>query len=281
MRLQPFPRGTAEALSGRAPVLRLQAFPGTKRPDPLFDAIPTRHTNKRAYETNRSVASRDLDAIARAASIPGCKLELITDVRKVAALAALCRDGMAVDVSDRARNEETAAWFRFDDEELAQKRDGFGIGQSGVGGFSKWMAETFFLSRDSAANPEGSFSRKSVELTWEQASSASAFALLTTSDNTREAQFAAGRSYVRAQLAAEARGIRTQPFSQLLQEYAAMLPLRRQLDAALGIPGSTTPQMLFRLGFAEPTVRSPRRSVAALLERAAQRPNAAADAGGR
>ncbi len=278
VRQRPFPEGTADALSGKAPVLRLELLPGAKRADPLFDAITTRHTNKRAYEPNRSLPSRDLDAIAQAASIPGCKLELITDARKVAELAELCRDAMAVDASDRARNEETAAWFRFDDEELAQKRDGFGIEQGGIGGFTKWIAETFLLSRASAADPEGSFAKKSVALTWEQAASASAFALLTTSDNTRSAQLAAGQSYVRAQLAAEARGIRTQPFSQLLQEYAAMLPLRQKLDVALGIRASSTPQMLFRLGYAEPTVHSPRRCVAALFERADGRHEAAADA---
>lgn len=127
------------------------------------------------------------------------------------------------------------------------------------------MAETFFLSRKSAGAPSGTFAKKSVELCWEQASSASAFAWVTTARNRGSDQLAAGRSYVRVQLAAEQLGIRSQPFSQLLQEYPAMTRLREEFKGEFGVRPGDTAQMLFRLGYAEPTRHSPRRPLSELL----------------
>jgi hypothetical protein len=117
------------------------------------------------------------------------------------------------------------------------------------------------------ANPAGSFAKKSIELAWEQASSASAFGLLTTPANERSDQLDAGRGFVRAQLSATSFGIQSQPHSQLLEEYAAMLPLAERFRRSFA-PSGRTVQMLFRLGYAEATLHSPRRPFTALLERA-------------
>jgi hypothetical protein len=119
----------------------------------------------------------------------------------------------------------------------------------------------------------GSFAKKSVELTWEEASSASAFGLLTTPGNERSDQLDAGRSFVRAQLSATSSGIQSQPHFQLLEEYAAMAPLAARFRRAFA-PSGRTVQMLFRLGYAEATVHSPRRSLTVLLVRAPAEPRA-------
>jgi nitroreductase len=267
-----FPEGDAAALVGRSPVvtLRLETS-GTERDARLFSAIRGRHTNRRPYEPERSIPNVDLDRIRAAASVGRAQLEFITERTARRELATACRDAMAIDVSDRARNEELATWFRFDDDELERRRDGIGLAQGGTEGFSKWVAETFLLSREAAVDPSGAFAKKSIDLTWQQASSAPAFAIITTPANERADQLDAGRSFVRAQLAATSLGIRTQPHFQLLQEYPAMTNLQRSFIAAFGTADRTV-QMLFRLGHAAATRHSPRRPLEAVLW---------ADAGGR
>lgn len=264
--LETFPLGApAAALSGTTPVFRLTLGHGDQASSgALFGAIATRHTNRRVY-ASRAIPAVDLRAVATFARAPGCELTFVTDPAKRKRLAELCRQAMALDVSATERNVETATWFRFSGRELEEKGDGFGIGQNGITGVSKWVAETFFLSRARAADPKGSFARKSVELTGEQAASAAAFAVLTTAADKPSEQLRAGRAYVRAQLGAEALGIRTQPLSQILQDYPAMAGLRAELTSELALAPGTTVQMLFRLGYAAPTSPSPRRPLAAFV----------------
>jgi hypothetical protein len=254
------------AIAGKVPVASMELTRGGALPrQRLFNAIIGRHTNKRPYDFARVVPSRHLDVVVAAARVESCELQLVTEPARMRRLVRFIHYAMAIDVSDRARNVETAAWFRFDDAEAAEHRDGFGLAQGGVDGLGKWIAESFFLSRAGAADPKGAFAKKSVELTWQQASSASAFALLKTARNEGADQISAGRSFVRAQLAAESLGIRTQPFSQLLQEYPAMASLREQFNREFGVASGQTVQMLFRLGYAERTVHSARRALAGML----------------
>jgi hypothetical protein len=259
------PEGDAAALAARAPVVTVRLERRAAEHDAqLFLAIRERHTNRRPYDPERSISSPELDAIRSAGTIGTARLEFITDRAARHEVATACRDAMAIDVSDRTRNEELASWFRFDDDELERKGDGFGLAQGGTEGIGKWFAETFLLSRQAAADPSGSFAQKSIDLTWRQASSAPAFALITTAGNERADQLDAGRAFVRAQLAAASLGIRTQPHYQILQEYPAMAVLTRRFMADFGT-GNRTVQMLFRLGHAEATRHSPRRPLSALL----------------
>jgi hypothetical protein len=256
---------TEPALDGREPLVRVQLSRREPSMDALLAAVPQRHTNKRRYQRGRAVAGETLDRMRRVSWRPGCRLEWITAPALVSDLADLCRQAMAIDVSDRARNEETATWFRFHEREVQAHADGFGIAQGGITGPGRWIAERFFLDRSTAADPAGAFARKAVALCFEQARSASAFGILMTAGNDRAHQLEAGRSYVRAQLAAELAGVRSQPFSQLLQEYPAMTGLRAEMRARYDVPPGWTVQMIFRVGYAAPTPHAPRRPLTALL----------------
>lgn len=239
-------------------------------PDPLADQIPHRMSNRRAYEGG-TIPKADLNAIT-----PPRSGELYAkhydEPKTKSAIAKLCAKAMAIEVSGRNRNEETAKWFRVSDEEAEQHRDGFGLPQAGVTGFEQWFAETFIIGRDeSLVDPEGSFPQKAIEITAEQATSASAFVVLISKDNRRRDQVLAGRAYARLQLEATRRGIATHPMSQLLQEYEDMDELFAELKALLRVPKDHTIQMLVRAGYAEPVVHAPRRDVADLVRKKANK----------
>ncbi len=233
-------------------------------PDPLFAEISRRVSIKRPFEDDRTISESDRKAL-QASVHPDGIFRMTQSREQTQELARLCREAMEVEVSSRARDRETAAWFRFSDWELAEKRDGFGLAQNGVTGARKWLAEHVQLSREQAADPGSSFARGAITMAWEQAASASAFAALVGTANTRLEQVLMGRAYARIHLTATRLGLAMQPMSQLLEEYPEMSGLQQRMKSVLGIGSGQTVQMLFRLGYARPTAHSPRRDVRSLI----------------
>jgi hypothetical protein len=246
------------------PVARVRLAPADVAVDPLFGAIAERRSNKDRYDADRPVPAAELEALARASGVAE-QVRFVVDPGARARLTGICRDAMAAEVRSRARNVETARWFRFDDAEMESKRDGFGMAQAGRTGFTKWFGETFIVSRESAADPTGTFATSAVTLSQEQAASTPAFAVLASPSNTRRAQVEAGRAYTRMVLAATLRGIATHPMSQALEEYADVAEVKARLEREVGLPAGSTLQMMFRIGYARPTRHAPRRSVRAML----------------
>lgn len=235
--------------------------------DPLFGSILARHTNKLRYDGGRSVPDAHWSALEAETKGQTVAWRRVTDAGRRRVLTAMLRDAMEIEVSSRERNQETAEWFRFSDDETAARRDGFGVAQSGASGLKKWVAERVLPDRKGAADPGGLFARSAVDQTEEQAGSAPAFAALVTSGNSRLDQVLAGRAYTRVQLAATRLGLRMQPFSQALEEYPEMQDLQRRLKSHLAVDSSHTIQMLFRLGHAAPGVHTPRRDPASMVRR--------------
>ena len=132
---------------------------------------------------------------------------------------------------------------------------------------AKWVAGTFLLSRESAADPRGRFASGAVDSTRRQAQTAAAFGIITTPGNTRFQQVRAGRACICTQLTATALGAQLQPFSQALQEYPEMRTLHRQLRGELGIPEGHAIQLLYRIGYADAAPHTLRRDVRDLLRR--------------
>ncbi len=173
---------------------------------------------------------------------------------------------MRIEVANESTHAETIEMFRFNDEEMEKYRDGFGVAQSGTKGFNKFMIETFFLKRDKALPPDSSFSKGAIKLTEKQAESAAAYGWITSKTNTRLDQLRVGRAYERTNLISSALGLAQHPMSQILQEYSDMNSLQNELKQFLGIPDGHTIQILFRLGYADPVVHSPRRETSEFIE---------------
>lgn len=234
-------------------------------PDPLFEQILRRITNKRRYNLQPEISAEQVNRLRAAPQSDNIGWCIVTDDLQKREVADLCKQAMSIEVSSAERNRETATWFRFSDRELREKRDGFGLAQTGTEGIKKWIVENFVLSRERAGNPNGSFAQGAIAQTEEQANSASIFAALVSKTNSRLDQVLIGRAYARVHLTASQLGMDLQPLSQGLEEYDQMLPLQRRMKRVLGVANAETVQMLFRLGHAMPTPRSPRREVTELI----------------
>ncbi len=260
-----FPRGSyANEVVEDKPVasILLVENPTLER-DPLFDHISSRCSNGRKYQDQR-LSLRQFQGLQGAVVGEGLTLTVADAAPLRDRLADVLTRAMQIDTADDARVAETLAMFRVNDDELAERRDGFAIAQSGTNGPMKWLAETFFLSRARLA--KGSvFADTAIQMARDQAHSAAAFGWIVSERNERLDQVLAGRAYERVNLTATALGIAMHPMSQVLQEYPDMASLQREFLELLRIPEGRTVQMLFRMGNAAPVLHTARRQLRDLI----------------
>lgn len=234
--------------------------------DPLFSQLLHRHSNKREYD-NRSLTADEINTLHAFHGPQNSRpLSLVSSAQAQSNFEQILTKAMQIEVGDRARDHETIEMFRFDEDEVRQYRDGFGVAQTGLSGFRKRLVETFFLSRSSAEADPTDFGEQAVSMTQKTAASTATFGWISSKGNSRLDQVQTGRDYCRLNLQTTAMGLAQHPMSQVLQEYPAMLPLQAAFKKTFSIDEQDTVQMLFRLGRAAPTAHGPRRLVSQLIQ---------------
>ncbi len=247
------------------PVAHIQLRPTTNtQTSDLFAVITQRQSTKTAY-ARRPLSQSEMSNIHRHYPYKDYPLSITTDSRQVMHIRETLVNAMTIEDKGMDRVQETIAMFRFNDAELLRHRDGFGLAHSGILGIEKYVAEHFILDRDQVQKDPTDFGKKAIELTHEQAYSSNTFGWITSRSNTRKDQLMAGRAYCRLNLLVNREGLAIHPMSQVLQEYEDMLPLQHEFLRKMDIAEGDTMQMLFRIGQAEPTIRTPRRQVGDLL----------------
>ena len=163
-------------------------------------------------------------------------------------LLAIFDRAMTIECETRRLYEETRVWFRFNERERAEKRDGLSLPQMGIVGPQVRLLEWYLNHGD----PRRWYSKRSVnaclKVFRKGLASAEGLLLLKTATNTQEDWIKAGRAYARASLAAEKLGLEMHPCSQVLQEYPEMTELQRQFNELMGIAGQEKIQMAVRIG---------------------------------
>ena len=115
-----------------------------------------------------------------------------------------------------------------------------------------------FLDRAAMLDTGSATFRAQIDAVRVAYDTAMAFVWIRTPGNSRAHQVAAGRDYVRLNLAATAAGVAMQPFSQALQEFPEMAQQFAGMRAALDVGDGETLQMFARLGYGAPVKGAPR-----------------------
>ena len=248
------------------PVARVHWAGAAATKDLLFNSICRRRSNKSVYDSGPALSKSEAQKLSAVRIDAPATLAIIDDAGARARLTGICTDAMTAEVRSTQRNIETARWFRFSQREVEEKRDGFGLAQSGRSGLTRWFAEQFILDRASAAHAGGAFAKGAIDQTRDQAASAAAFGVLSTEGNSRRAQVIAGRAYARIALTATSLGLAMHPLSQALEEYSDMAATKTRFENEVKLAPARTAQMFFRLGRAKPTEHTARRDVRALIK---------------
>ncbi len=244
--LDLFPEGTGP----EAPVAIARFRPGTS-PDPLAAHILARRSLKEPMDLTRPVPPEALAAAIAAARFT--RADAATDPARVEALRALTWDAWMIEATTPAKYAESVDLMRFGKAEIEASPNGIDLG----GPFLETLMLTGMLTRAAQRDPTSQAFRTGVDIYREMLAATPAYVWLATATNTRADHIAAGRAWLRINLAATGLGLGLHPVSQCLQEYAEMAGPYAAAHAILGNPGETV-QMLGRLGYGPEAPRTPR-----------------------
>lgn len=252
LEVEAFPDGADTASLDLRPIARLTVMTKAATPDPLFQHVSVRRTNRATFDVSRAVSQPDLEAIA-AEAIP-LRAGFSADATEVARLRDIAWRAMVVEMNTPAAAIESIDLTRIGRAEIEANPDGISLS----GPLMEGLALTGLLSREGMAQFGSAGHQAMMDAQKPQFDTAMAFLWIATDGNDRVAQVSAGRAYLRANLAATGRGVAMQPFSQALQEYSEMASSYAELVNALAPRASDRVQMFARLGYAPLPAQSPR-----------------------
>lgn len=235
------------------------APPATAPPvEPLFDAIPHRHTDRTAWDTSRTVTASALVRLAHEAVWPAHVVWLSGE--EATRFGDLTVDATTAIVEDAEQATADAHWYRQDWHAIERDRDGITIDTVGL------PSAVRVLLRWGPPMPGTTLQRGWVSATRDRhVRTASAFGVIVVRDPADRAErIAAGRSFARLHLRATLDGVAVQPLNQLLERVDRERATGHEgtFTAALHglLPAATGAVMAFRVGYskAQPTP-SPRR----------------------
>jgi hypothetical protein len=229
----------------QGPVAEIKLVSGGQ-PDPLFQHVPSRHTNRLAYE-DRVPEDAALAKLAPEAS------EIITDKNRVSDLRALTWDAMFIEMNTHRTHMESVNLTRLGKREINANPDGISIS----GAMLEALILAGMLTREGQSDPESAEFAQTADFIRSALEATPAYVTVNTAGNSRLDQIEAGRRWVRLNLATTSAGIAMQPLSQALQEYDEQSELYAKVHEMLAAPGETV-QMLGRIGYAAPIGPSPR-----------------------
>lgn len=217
------------------------ARPPTPEQERLFRAIPRRRSNRRPFRAQPVPSVARLAMIQAAASV-GAWLDLVVGPIPLAAVSEIAHAANRVLLRNTAYAAELAAWTRRDGPAV----DGV---PAGAGGFSVGPQDLL------PQRPFGDLVRATTDPTDEPL-----VGVLGTTGNSPRDQLLAGYALQHVLLTVTDHGLACSMLSQPIEVPAA----KEQLRIALGRPG--TPQMVLRIGYADPAPPTPRRPVADVID---------------
>ncbi len=248
----PFPEGGDPlALDGR-PVAQCTFHPTDAAPDPLFAHVMDRRTLKEPFDTGRSVAPDTLAQITAAAQF-GSRVGATADPAQVARYRDLTRQALLIEIETPHTYRESVDLFRIGRAEVDASPDGIDF----TGPMFEVLALAGLFNRDAALDTSSMSYQQGIAAVLANAETAMAHIWQVTQANSRADQIAAGRDWLRLNLAATGLGVGIQPLSQALQEYPEMAAHYADIHQALAPEGGTV-QMFARLGYGQAVPQSPR-----------------------
>ncbi len=253
-----FPEGEDPAGLDERPAAICRFSPTNEAPDALFAHAAVRRSNKEPYDMSRPIPA---DVLTRIASVVQSTEVGFTDAPDdVADLRALTVRAMEIEIDTPHTFQESVEVFRIGRREVEANPDGLE--------FHGPMFETMRLfglfSREASLDPESTAFQQGKTATTGPIDTAVAHIWTVTPDNSRATQIAAGRDWLRLNLAAVAEGVGFHPLSQALQEYPEMAEIYDTVHARLAPEGGTV-QMLCRLGYGPEIGPTPRWPVEAKI----------------
>jgi hypothetical protein len=247
---------------------RVDLAAGKRDESELYEAIPTRHTNRGPYDPQKPVPNDLLEALGHLPDdLSDTKLFLFTDQadrRKIVELSSAANQEIYSDPNVQRGSER---WIRLKWNEVQRYRDGLTIDAFGLPPIADAMAKMMtpgMLAWAGSHSEKNGYSNLML--------SAPLIGFIAVRDRyDREQCLRAGRLWQRAHLLATARGLAARPCNEAVEMVDHELALGRPASRAAllsQITGDSTwqPTFVFYSGFPTVTAHaSPRRPVEAVV----------------
>lgn len=247
---------------GAAPQVDIALAAGGGGPsDPLFDAIPNRHTDRGAFDTGRAVTMAQMEALSALNDEDDLAVVWLTDSAAKAAFSDLTIAATEAIVTDTEQSTDSFAWWRGDGPAIDRHRDGITIDTSGIPAWKRAAAKILPAQSRSQFDASWLGSTRDTHL-----ATAAAFGTVVARDlDAIPQRVAVGRLYQRLHLSAVAAGMAMQPLNQVVErrDRERQLGLEPSIGGPLAalVGGDAWAAMMpFRIGYPRGRIaRSPRR----------------------
>ncbi|HDZ09507.1 Acg family FMN-binding oxidoreductase [Pseudohongiella sp.] len=249
-----FPDGADSQLISARPVAKVRFRPGQVQPDPLFNFVSSRRSTKEPFDMGKAVNDSNIVALSQA--VAGVRFAGTRSPEQVARLRELIWNAFQVEYETPATLQESIDLMRFGKTAINATPDGIDIGGMPLEGLQRLG----LISPGDLATPGTLAYQTGLNMYQDMFAATPAFVWLTTADNSRESQIAAGQAWLRLNLTTTQQGMALHPVSQCLQEYPQMQTHYQRGHQLLANDGETV-QMLGRLGYAAAVPPTPRWSL--------------------
>ncbi|MDO8838544.1 MAG: hypothetical protein Q7V31_06405 [Parvibaculum sp.] len=245
---------------GQVLAATLRLSPSSAAADPLYDAIPRRHTDRNPYDHSRPLAA---DAFAGVADEDGVRMWLFDGSAARDRLGAAIIEATEEIVADEQMIEDSHDWFRDGPDEIAREKSGLALDTAGLS--PALLAAAKFLPALPAEQSHGAWLNQTRDT---HVPTAALLGLIATRDRyDRPQALAAGRLWQRLHLTGAAVGISMHPLNQPVETIDRELQLEREAKSEVRLASITgdeswQPTFVFRAGYPTRQVRlSARRGV--------------------
>lgn len=249
-----FPDGSDPGLISARPVAKVRFRHNQTSPDPLFNFVSSRRSTKEPFDMEKAVNDSSISALAP--TVAGVRFAGTRLPEQVTILRELIWDAFKVEYKTPATLQESIDLMRFGKTAINASPDGIDIGGMPLEGLHRLG----LITPHDLATPGTLAYQTGLDMYESMFAATPAFVWLTTTDNSRESQIAAGQAWLRLNLMTTQAGLALHPVSQCLQEYPQMRKHYQHAHQMLATAGETV-QMLGRLGYAAAVPATPRWSL--------------------
>ena len=260
--ITPFPDGEPQPnLNGNRMAQVRFVESSSVQADPLFTSVLQRRSLKEPFDPSRPVTAETLETLL--ASIGGSvPIAGTIEAAERERLIDLAWKGFLIEYETDATRRESIDLMRIGNRAIAASPDGIDLG-----GLPMGLMKLGGVITPEALDTKGTTAYETgIDMYRDIIHSAKGFVWLKTPGNSRLDQMNAGRTWVRANLAAQSLGLGLHPLSQILQEFPEMREPYTAVHEQLQASDGETVQMLGRIGYAKFPPPSPRWPIEAKLK---------------
>ncbi|MBK9925843.1 MAG: twin-arginine translocation signal domain-containing protein [Anaerolineales bacterium] len=247
--------------------VHLDLSPAPPQSSKLYSVIPSRHTNRSAYDMRRGISADTLTMINDLVKNENARLFWFaeeTEKEKFGQVATAATEAL---INDEEQSLDSHAWWRQDWSELQERADGITLDAQGLSPFITQAAK--FLPDGSRKQNDQIFLKNMRET---NIPLSAAFGILTVRDGRDNAQrLECGRIWQRIHLWGTTQGLALQPLNQMCERVDREAQLNKEFTLTKAVRGLVNDDdwhaiMPFRIGYpVQESFPSPRRGLEQVL----------------